>query len=46
MYIQKIFENSNVVVSRLPYGIPMGMEIDYLDGITLDRAIKDRKKLS
>lgn len=46
LYIQKIFDGMNVIVSRLPYGIPMGMEIDYLDGVTLDRAIKDRKKLS
>lgn len=46
LYIKKIFENKNVDISRLSYGIPMGAEIDYLDEITLDRALSDRKKIS
>ena len=46
LYIKKIFENSNVVISRLSYGIPMGAEIDYLDLLTLDKALEDRKKIS
>lgn len=46
LYIKKIFENKNVLISRLSYGIPMGAEIDYLDIITLDKALEDRKKIS
>lgn len=46
LYIKKIFENKNVVISRLAYGIPMGAEIDYLDILTLDKALEDRKKIS
>ena len=46
LYIKKIFEGKNVEISRLSYGIPMGAEIDYLDEITLDRALSDRKKIS
>ena len=46
LYIKKIFENKNVMISRLSYGIPMGAEIDYLDIITLDKALEDRKKIS
>ena len=46
LYIKKIFENKNVLISRLSYGIPMGTEIDYLDIITLDKALEDRKKIS
>ena len=46
LYIKKIFEKKNVVISRLSYGIPMGAEIDYLDIITLDKALEDRKKIS
>ena len=46
LYIKKIFENRNIIVSRLSYGIPMGVEIDYLDSITLDRALLDRKEIS
>ena len=46
LYIKKIFEHRNVLISRLSYGIPMGAEIDYLDIITLDKALEDRKKIS
>lgn len=46
LYIKKILEKYNVKVSRLSYGIPMGVEIDYLDSLTLERAIKDRKEVS
>ena len=45
MYISKILKDKGVEISRLPYGIPMGAEIDYLDPISLDRALKDRKKI-
>jgi recombination protein RecR len=46
LYIKKIFEKTNVAVSRLSYGIPMGVEIDYLDELTLLNALNDRKKIS
>lgn len=46
LYIKKIFEGKNVVISRLSYGLPMGAEIDYIDTITLDRALNDRKQIS
>lgn len=46
MYIKKIFENKNVKISRLSYGLPIGAEIDYLDIITLDKALEDRKIIS
>ncbi len=46
LYIKKIFEKKNVTISRLSYGLPMGAEIDYLDIITLDKALEDRKKIS
>lgn len=46
LYIKKIFENTPVVISRLSYGIPIGAEIDYIDILTLDKALDDRKKIS
>ena len=45
MYLKKILENLDVRITRLSYGIPMGVEIDYLDSITLDRALQDRKDI-
>lgn len=46
LYIKKILENRNVKISRLSYGIPMGVDIDYLDEITLFNALNDRKDIS
>lgn len=46
LYIRQIFENKGVTISRLSYGIPMGAEIDYLDVLTLDKALSDRKIIS
>lgn len=45
MYITQILKNKNIKISRLSYGIPMGAEIDYLDALTLERALDDRKDL-
>jgi len=46
LYIKKILENKNAIISRLSYGIPIGAEIDYLDNVTLEKALEDRKKIS
>jgi len=46
LYIKKIFEKKDVLISRLSYGLPMGAEIDYLDMMTIDKALSDRKKIS
>ena len=46
LYIKKIFEDKKVIISRLSYGLPMGAEIDYIDTVTLDRALSDRKQIS
>ena len=46
LYIKKIFEGKDVSISRLSYGIPIGAEIEYLDILTLDKALEDRKKIS
>lgn len=45
MYITKILKDKKVKISRLSYGIPMGAEIDYLDALTLERALADRKEV-
>ena len=46
LYIQKLLEGKNVKISRLSYGIPMGADIEYLDPLTIIRAMDDRKFLS
>ncbi len=46
LYISKILEAKQVIVSKLAQGVPMGTEMEYLDAITLERALIDRKKVS
>ena len=46
LYIKKILEKEDVRITRLSYGIPMGAEIDYLDVLTLERALSDRKEVA
>lgn len=46
LYIRKTLENEDVTVSKIAYGIPMGAEIDYIDPLTLEMAIEDRRAIS
>lgn len=45
MYIAKLLEKENVVVTRLGYGLPIGSHIDYVDSKTIEKALEGRKKL-
>lgn len=46
LYILKLLENKNVVVSKIAHGVPLGADMDYIDSLTLEMALEDRKKLS
>ena len=46
LYITKMLEKYDVVVSRIALGIPMGAEIDYVDALTLEMALENRKIIS
>ena len=43
LYLSKLIRPLGVEVSRIAHGIPMGGDIEYIDEITLARAIRDRK---
>ena len=43
LYIKKILEDLNIKITRLATGVPMGADMEYIDSLTLERAIKDRK---
>ena len=45
LYLAKLLENSNVNVSRLAYGLPMGGHLEYADSLTLMKALEGRKKI-
>lgn len=46
LYIRKTLEGKDVTVSKIAHGIPMGAEIDYIDPLTLEMAIEDRRAIS
>lgn len=45
LYVKKILEGLNVKVTRIASGIPIGAEIEYIDSLTLERALIDRKEI-
>lgn len=46
LYISKILKNIDVKVSRIAYGVPVGAEIDYVDSLTLEMALENRREIS
>ena len=44
-YIKKTLENKNVKVSKLATGVPIGTDIEYIDSLTLELAIDERKNM-
>lgn len=45
-YIKKLLSKYDVRVSKIPIGIPMGADIEYIDSMTLEMAFDDRKEVS
>ncbi len=41
-YLARLYRNSGVRVTRLARGLPAGMEIEYVDQVTLGQAINER----
>lgn len=44
-YLTKLLEGTDVIITRLATGLPMGGELDYIDSLTIDRAINGRTKI-
>ena len=45
-YIKRILSKYDVRVSKIPIGIPMGTDIEYIDTMTLEMAFEDRKDIA
>ncbi len=45
LYIRKIIDGMNIKVTRIASGIPIGTDIEYIDAMTLERALADRKEI-
>ena len=46
LYIKKILGGFNIKVTRIASGIPIGTDIEYIDSMTLERALQDRKEIN
>jgi len=45
LYLTDLIKPLGVKVSRIAYGIPMGGEIEYSDGMTLSKSLEGRREL-
>jgi len=45
LYIQQQLEGTDVKITRLARGLPMGVDLEYADQITLSRALEGRQTL-
>ncbi len=45
MYLQKLFKNEKVAITRIARGLPVGADIEYADNMTIANALKYRNKL-
>lgn len=46
LYISKILEKKEVMVTRIALGIPLGADMDYVDSLTLELALENRKEIN
>jgi recombination protein RecR len=45
LYLTDLIKSLGIKVSRIAYGIPMGGEIEYSDGMTLSKALEGRREV-
>lgn len=45
-YLADVFRGSNILITRLAHGIPLGGSLGYVDGGTLNHAFSGRKPMS
>lgn len=45
MYIAKLLKPFNIKTTRLAFGIPVGSDLQYADGVTLSKALEGRQAL-
>ena len=45
LYIKRVLQDLDILVSRIGYGVPVGLNLEYADDLTLSKAIENRKKI-
>lgn len=46
LYISKLLKDKCVKVTKIAHGVPIGVDIEYLDALTLEMALEDRTSIS
>lgn len=46
LYLARLLQEKDIKVTRLARGIPSGGDLEYIDGVTLGRALDDRHELT
>lgn len=46
LYISKLLEGLDIVVSKIAHGVPIGVDMEYIDSMTLEMALEDRKNIA
>lgn len=45
LYIKKVLDGLDLKVTKIANGVPIGADIEYVDSLTLERALNDRKEI-
>ena len=45
LYINRVLKDLDITVSRIGYGVPVGLNLEYADDQTLSKAIENRRKM-
>lgn len=45
LYIKRILDGLDIRTTRLASGVPIGADMEYVDSLTLERALNDRKEI-
>lgn len=46
LYIRKLLKDTNVKVTQIAQGVPIGADMEYLDSLTLEMALENRNEIS
>jgi len=45
LYITKLLKKDGIVITRIATGVPIGSDLEYIDGATLKKAIEGRREM-
>ena len=45
-YIKQLLKDKEVVVTKIATGVPIGTDMEYIDSLTLELAIDERKNMN